>query len=106
MANDIFECEELISELTRYKKNLSIHFIKADRLFQTQQTYKRGSRQEREEKISSVEKYSREIKEKITSLGKKFGDESEKLDRTFPKRVIDGIFQNVNDSIMETFEKD
>lgn len=106
MVNDLFECDELITVLTKYKKNLSIHFIKADRLFLTQQnTYRRGHRHEREENISSVEKYSREIKEMITSLGKKFGDECEKLERTFPKRVIDGIFQN-NGTEIDVFERE
>lgn len=98
LANDLFEYDELLNELTKYKKNLSIHFIKADRLFLSKQTnFGHLPRQEREGKISSVEKYSREIREMITSLGKKFGDESEKLDRTFPKRVVDGIFQTHNE---------
>lgn len=105
-ANDLFECDELVTALTKYKKNLSIHFIKADRLFVTQQNhYRRGVRHDHEENISSVEKYSREIKEMITSLGKKFGDECEKLERTFPKRVMDGIFRNAGTEI-EVFERE
>lgn len=101
---DLFESALLINDLQKYKKNLGIHFIKADRLFFTQQNVRRYSA-DREEKISSVEKYSREIKEMITSLGKKFGDESEKLDRTFPKRVVDDIFMG-KDAESDVFEMD
>lgn len=90
--NDIFSADELYEALRKYTKSLNIYFIKANRLFKNP-TEQMGRRRgmEHKEPISSVALYRNELKEMIMSAGRKYADESEKLDRTFPKRVIEGI---------------
>lgn len=92
LRNDIFEAEELYEALRKYTKSLNIYFIKANRLYKNP-TEQMGRRRgmEHKEAISSVALYRNELKEMIMSAGRKYADESEKLDRTFPKRVIEGI---------------
>lgn len=93
MKNECFDADELFEELNIFSKSLNIFYISANRLYQEPKSLRLHALQnsERREPVSSVMLYQREIKEKILSAGKRYADESEKLDRTFPKRVLEGI---------------
>ena len=101
--DNVFDIEELSDALGEIVNSNNIYYIKANRLYRHNPDDARderlGRRTERADSvISAVELYRNKIKKRILSTGKVFADRSEELDRTFPQRVLESIF-NKNDDV-------
>lgn len=110
-SEEIFSVDDVSNELTSFTKQMEIYFIKTDRLYRKDEknNYRedkiRGRFDNRSKYTSSVLFYKEALKEQISDVGKIFGIKSQELDRDFPQRVLDIIF-NKNNNIIEIYEKD
>ncbi len=108
-VDDFLGIRELVQDLNSVIGESNIYYIKTNRLFRknnTRNTDRPKYRSEsRESIVSTVEMYRDELNNNIVSLGKQFADMSEKLDRSFPQRVLNVIFGKDERSEIYTKEK-
>lgn len=92
---DIVDTEELYEKLNEYSENLDIHMIESNRVYsrlRDNQDFK--NRRETISLVDSIIRYSEELKKMITEKKQEYATLSERLDRTFPNRVLDAFLHN------------
>ncbi len=111
-SEDIFSADDLLLALSKLRKEINIYFIEANRLFKrndddvNERDRMRAVRGEyRENMVSAVGLYRGRIQKYILSAGKEFADKSEELDRSFPQRVLDVIFDKNRESVILSKEQ-
>lgn len=87
LEDEIFETGELFIRLLRYKAACNIHMIEANRVLKSMFSG------ENQVSVECVRLYSEELGQMIASVKQKAGELAEKLDRTFPARVLEQILK-------------
>ena len=109
-AEDIFDLDNLHEKLHEALGEYSVLFIKANRLFSIEEasiTNSQISQYGRSKQVPTVEVYQKQIKDQIIRIEKLFANKSEELDRSFPQRVLNIIFNHSsNDDIFTEEEID
>ncbi|HEY9431763.1 MAG TPA: AAA family ATPase [Blastocatellia bacterium] len=74
--------------LSKLRKSVNIHFIRADRLLKKKTTERQGLLPSPPKFELAVDRYAKELTEVIQAALAEYGEVSQALDRTFPARVI------------------
>jgi predicted ATP-binding protein involved in virulence len=81
-------------EILAMLDKINVNFIETQRLFRLSPIDNSGTT--KKQKIDVVEAYSEHLSEEIQKKLAEFGEESQKLDSTFPERLLDGDFRILN----------
>lgn len=103
LQSGIFEAGELFEQLQSYVDKFNIHVIEANRIFKSIPDMDAPiikKRKDRNYQVESIKLYSTELREKIDSVKREYANMSEKLDRTFPNRVLRLILGETDKNIL------
>ena len=98
LEDEIFQTGELFIQLLQYKEVCNIHMIEANRVF------KNVFSGEDRVLLDCVRLYAKELGQKVLSVRQKAGELGEKLDRTFPARVLELILNGKKETSLNPEE--
>jgi predicted ATP-binding protein involved in virulence len=78
----------------KLKRQINVHFIKTERLQTLTNDYRRSMGENFFSLKPSVSKHSEEVKDSIRKKIGEYASETQTLERTFPKRLVDGTSAN------------